>query len=155
MAKEGLAVGMQSVPGLRSTKTRSPEQFEILTETTPSIVLADRGYHGVKLEGDRTRLILSHTRKLAPALKRLLKLRQVVELTIGHNKADGQHDRNCFKDELSAALHAVMCGAGHKLRMILTRLRALSYLYIAVQAIRHHEQHPYERDEAEMTTTYC
>jgi transposase, IS5 family len=157
-AKEGLVVGMRSMPGNPydgHTLANAIEQVEILTATTPTIVLADRGYRGVKLEGDRTRLILSHTRRLAPSLKRLLKRRQVVEPMIGHMKADGLLDRNWLKGELGDALHAVMCGAGHNLRMILARLRALYWLLIAVLATHHQASHRYERVDRELTTAYC
>lgn len=91
----------------------------------------------------------SYTTELAPSLKRLLERRQVVEPMIGHMKADGLLDRNWIKGELGDALHAVMCGAGHNLRMILARLRALYCVLIAVLAIRHHDPRPYERGEAE------
>ncbi len=149
---------MRSMPGNPydgHTLQNAIEQVEILTATTPMIVLADRGYRGVKLEGDRTRLILSHTRKIAPALKLVLKRRQVVEPVIGHIKADGLLDRNWLKGELGDTLHAVMCGTGHNLRMILARLRALYWLLIAVQAIRIHDNQPYGRAETELTTAYC
>ncbi len=76
---------------------------------SPTTVLADRGYRGVLTEKPETRLILSHTRRLPPSLKRLLKRRQVVEPVIGHMKTDGLLDRNWLKGELGDALHAVMC----------------------------------------------
>ena len=136
-AKEGLVVGMRSMPGNPydgHTLENALEQVEVLTATTPSIVLADRGYRGVTLENPAIRLILSHTRRLPPALKRLLKRRQVVEPVIGHMKTDGLLDRNWLKGELGDALHAVMCGAGHNLRLILARLRALYCALIAVLA---------------------
>jgi IS5 family transposase len=96
-AKEGLVVGMRSMPRNLydgHTLQNAIERVEILTAATPTIVLADRGYRGVKLDGDRIRLILSYTGKLAPSLKRLLKRRQVVEPMIGHMKAYGLLDRN-------------------------------------------------------------
>jgi IS5 family transposase len=102
-------------------------------------VLADRGYRGVKLEGDETRLILSHTRMFAPALTRVLKRRQVVEPMIECMKSDGLLDRNWLKAELGDAFHAVMFGARHNLRMILARLRALYCLLVAVLEIRRHD----------------
>jgi IS5 family transposase len=136
-AREGLVVGMRSMPGNPydgHTLANALEQLEILTATTPAIVRADRGYRGVTPPNPATRLILSHTRKLPPTLKRLLKRRQVVEPVIGHMKADGLLARNWLKGELGDAPHAVMCGAGHNLRLILARLRALCLALIAVLA---------------------
>ena len=127
-AKEGLVVGMRSMPGNPydgHTLQQALEQVEILTDTVPSLVLADRGYRGVTPTNPATRLILSHTRRLPPELKAQLKRRQVVEPMIGHMKSDGLLGRNWLKGEIGDALHAVMCGAGHNLRMILARLRAL------------------------------
>ena len=126
-AKEGLVVGMRSMPGNPydgHTLQQALEQVEILTDTVPSLVLADRGYRGVTPTNPATRLILSHTRRLPPELKAQLKRRQVVEPMIGHMKSDGLLGRNWLKGEIGDALHAVMCGAGHNLRMILARLKA-------------------------------
>ncbi len=38
---------------------------------------------------------------------------------------DGRLGRNPLKGALGDALHAVMCGAGHNLRLILAKLRLL------------------------------
>jgi IS5 family transposase len=110
-------------------------------------VLGDRGYRGVVPEKPETRLILSHTRRLPPRLKRLLKRRQVVEPVIGHMKTDGLLDRNWLKGELGNALHAVMCGAGHNLRLILARLRARHCALIAVTTMLAYSR-PTDRDAA-------
>jgi len=45
----------------------------------------------------------------------------VVNTWVG--KMDGRLARNPLKGALGDALHAVMCGAGHNLRLILTALR--------------------------------
>ncbi|MGK2953542.1 MAG: IS5 family transposase [Thiobacillus sp.] len=131
-AREGIVVGMRSMPGNPydgHTVDSALEQVQILTETTPAIVLADRGYKGVT-PACGARLILSHTRRLPPRLKRLLKRRQVVEPMIGHMKADGLLARNWLRGEIGDALHAVLCGAGHNLRMILAHLRVLFVAFI-------------------------
>jgi len=156
-AKVDLVVGMRSMPGNPydgHTLANAIEQVKILTATTPTIVLAYRGSRGVKLEDDWTRLILSHTSRLAPSLKRLLKRRQVVEPMIGHIKAAGLLDQIWLKGEMGDALHAVMYGARRNLRMILARLRALYCVLIAVLAIRHPDPRLYERGEAELTPAY-
>lgn len=126
-AKEGVVVGMRSMPGAPyngHTLHSQLEQVEILTGVKPSMALADRGYRGVQ-PPEGTRLLISHTRGLPPALKKLLKRRQAIEPTIGHMKTDGLLARNWLKGSEGDAIHAVLCGAGHNLRLILAHLRVL------------------------------
>lgn len=132
-AKEGLVVGMRSMPGNPydgHTVDSQLEQVGILTGHMPKIVLADRGYRGVQPPSG-TRLLISHTRRLPPRLKKLLKRRQVVEPMIGHMKADGLLAKNWLKGAVGDALHALLCGAGHNLRMILRHLRVLCLALVA------------------------
>lgn len=132
-AKEGLVVGMRSMPGNPydgHTVDSQLEQVGILTGHMPKIVLADRGYRGVQPPSG-TRLLISHTRRLPPRLKKLLKRRQVVEPMIGHMKADGLLAKNWLKGSVGDALHALLCGAGHNLRMILRHLRVLCLALVA------------------------
>ena len=126
-AKEGVVVGMRSMPGAPydgHTLHSQLEQVEILTGVKPTMALADRGYRGVP-PPEGTRLLISHTRGLPPALKRLLRRRQAIEPTIGHMKTDGLLARNWLKGSEGDAIHAVLCGAGHNLRLILAHLRVL------------------------------
>ena len=126
-AQEGLVVGMRSMPGLPydgHTVDSQLEQIEIVAGQAPKLVLADRGYRGVT-PASGARLLISHTRRLPDKLKKLLKRRQVVEPMIGHMKADGLLGRNWLKGSLGDALHAILCGVGHNLRMILAHLRVL------------------------------
>ena len=48
----------------------------------------------------------------------MIKRRSAIEPAIGHMKMDGRLGRNPLKGALGDALHAVMCGAGHNLRLI-------------------------------------
>jgi len=126
-AKEGVVVGMRSMPGAPydgHTLHSQIEQVEILTGVKPSLALADRGYRGVQ-PPEGTKLLISHTRNLPPALRKLLKRRQAIEPTIGHMKTDGLLARNWLKGSEGDAIHAVLCGAGHNLRLILAHLRVL------------------------------
>jgi len=135
-AREGFVVGMRSMPGNPydgHTLESALEQVEILTEKRPDIVLADRGYRGVET-GDGIKLLLSHTRRLPARLKKLLKRRQVVEPMIGHMKTDGLLARNWLKGAFGDALHAVMCGAGQNLRIILAYLRVLLAAFVHLLA---------------------
>lgn len=132
-AREGLVVGMRSMPGNPydgHTVDSQLEQVSILTGHIPKIALADRGYRGVEPPSG-TRLLISHTRRLPKALKKLLKRRQVVEPMIGHMKADGLLGKNWLKGADGDALHALLCGAGHNLRMILRHLRVLCLALVA------------------------
>ncbi len=80
-AKEGVVVGMRSMPGSPydgHTLQSQLEQVEILTGVKPTMALADRGYRGVA-PPEGTQLLISHTRGLPPAMKKLLKRRRAIE----------------------------------------------------------------------------
>ena len=55
----------------------------------------------------------------------MIKRRSAIEPTIGHMKTDGRLDRNPLKGALGDALHAVLCGAGHNIRLLMKKLRLL------------------------------
>ncbi|MCW3662522.1 IS5 family transposase [Burkholderia cenocepacia] len=125
--KEGLVVGMRSMPGNPydgHTLAETLEQVGILTGTDrpPATAIVDKDYKGVKLEGVRI-LMSGQKRGITRTLKALIKRRSAIEPAIGHMKMDGRLARNPLKGALGDALHAVMCGAGHNLRLILAALR--------------------------------
>ena len=125
--KEGLVVGMRSMPGNPydgHTLAETLEQVGILTGTDrpPATAIVDKGYKGVKLEGVRI-LMSGQKRGITRTLKAMVKRRSAIEPAIGHMKMDGRMGRNPLKGGLGDALHAVMCGAGHNLRLILAALR--------------------------------
>jgi transposase, IS5 family len=55
-------------------------------------------------------------------MKAMIKRRSAIEPTIGHMKTEGRLDRNPLKGALGDALHAVLCGAGHNIRLMLKKL---------------------------------
>ena len=57
-----------------------------------------------------------------------LRRRSAIEPEIGHMKGDGLLGRNFLKGMQGDAINAILCGAGHNLRKILARLKALLYL---------------------------
>lgn len=125
--KEGLAVGMRSMPGNPydgHTLAQTLEQVGILTGTDrlPATAIVDKGYRGVEIEGVRI-LRSGQKRGITRALKAMIKRRSAIEPAIGHMKMDGRLGRNPLKGALGDAIHAVMCGAGHNLRLILAALR--------------------------------
>ena len=125
--KEGLVVGMRSMPGNPydgHTLAETLEQVGILTGTDkpPTTAIVDKGYRGVKVEGVRI-LMSGQKRGITRTLKAMIKRRSAIEPAIGHMKMDGRLGRNPLKGALGDALHAVMCGTGHNLRLILAALR--------------------------------
>ena len=54
----------------------------------------------------------------------MIKLRSAIEPTIGHMKNDGKLGRYWLKGPLCDAMHAVLCGAGHNIRLIINKLNS-------------------------------
>ncbi len=95
----------------------------------------DKGYRDVEIEAVRI-LRSGQKRGITKALKAMIKRRSAIEPTIGHMKMDGRLGRNPLKGTLGDALHAVMCGAGHNLRLILAALRPFcARLGLSMQAV--------------------
>lgn len=124
---EGLVVGMRSMPGNPydgHTLEETLEQVGILAERAPTTAIVDKGYRGVEVEGVRI-LRSGQRRGITRTLKAMIKRRSAIEPTIGHMKMDGRLGRNPLKGALGDALHAVLCGAGHNLRLLMKKLRLL------------------------------
>ena len=64
----------------------------------------------------------------------MIRRRSAIEPAIGHMKADGKLDGNWLKGALGDAINAVLCGAGHNLRMILRKLRCF-YVLVLVSSL--------------------
>ena len=127
--KEGLVVGMRSMPGNPydgHTLAETLEQVGILTDMDkpPATAIVEKGSRGVEIEGVRI-LRSGQTRGITRTLKVMIKRRSAIEPAIGHMKMDGRLGRNPLKGAPGDALYAVMCGAGHNLRLILAALRLL------------------------------
>ncbi len=129
--KEGIVVGMRSMPGNpwdSHTLAETIEQVSILTDRTPKIAIVDKGYQGVAVP--KTQILRSgQKRGVTKALQRMIKRRSAIEPTIGHMKTDGRLGRNPLKGAIGDALHAVLCGAGHNIRLLLKKL-ALFFAHI-------------------------
>ena len=132
--REGFVVGMRSMPGNPydgHTLREALEQVEILTDTRPKRAFVDRGYRGHGVQTTAV-YIAGQKRGMTPALRRDLRRRSAIEPMIGHMKTDGRLSRCALKGTLGDALHAVLCGCGHNIRMILAHLRALWAKILAV-----------------------
>ncbi|SAI65558.1 Uncharacterised protein [Bordetella ansorpii] len=134
--KEGFVVGARSMPGNPydgHTLVEALEQAGIIAESPISTAVVDRGYRGVQVPGVRI-LRSGQRRGLTRGLKAMIKRRSAIEPTIGHMKADGKLGRNWLKGALGDAIHAVLCGAGHNIRLLLRRLRLFYALLLAMWA---------------------
>ena len=49
------------------------------------------------------------------------------EPTIGHMKTESKLDRNWLKGALGDAVHAVLCGAGLNLRMLMNKVKSATH----------------------------
>jgi transposase, IS5 family len=123
--REGFVVGMRSMPGNPydgHTLGEAIEQVSILADRKPRMVIVDRGYRGAELDGIQI-LRSGQKRGITRTLHAMIKRRSAIEPTIGHMKSDGRLGRNWLKGALGDALHAVLCGAGHNVRLLLRALR--------------------------------
>lgn len=122
--REGLVVGCRSMPGNPydgHTLDETLEQVEILAEKRPGMAIVDKGYRGAQVEGVQI-LRSGQRRGVTRAMKAMIRRRSAIEPTIGHMKMEGRLARNPLKGALGDALHAVLCGAGHNIRLMLKKL---------------------------------
>ncbi len=130
--KEGFVVGMRSMPGNPydgHTLPEAIEQMSIVSQRDPKIAIVDRGYRGVEVDGVQI-LRSGQKRGVTRTLHKMIKRRSAIEPTIGHMKTDGRLGRNPLAGALGDALHAVLCGAGHNIRLLLAKLRLLLALLL-------------------------
>lgn len=138
--RESVVVGCRTLPGNPYDGHTLPEalqQVETLTGVAPKRCYVDRGYRGAAVRdvaiyrsGQRRGV---NTRQL----KRELKRRSAIEAVIGHLKTDGRMDRCRLKGALGDALHAVLCAAGHNIRLLLRHLAVL--LWLTIRGLRQTE----------------
>ena len=93
---EGLVLEMRSMPGNPydgHTLDETIEQVEILAEQRPGIVIVDKGYRGMQVQGVQI-LRSGQRRGITRTLKAMIKRRIAIEPTTGHMKMDGRLARN-------------------------------------------------------------
>ena len=132
--KEGLVVGARSMPGNPydgHTLHEALEQAKIVSNVRPQMTFVDRGYKGAEIDGVQI-WRSGQQRGVTRGLKAMIKRRIAIEPTIGHMKSDGRLGRNWLKSALGDAMYAVLCGAGHNLRIILRKLRLFFALLCVV-----------------------
>ncbi|MBB5462776.1 IS5 family transposase [Paraburkholderia sp. Cpub6] len=132
--REGLVIGIRSMPGNPydgHTLAEALEQSRMLSEAKPETVFFDRDYRGVEI--DCVKIWHPGLRRgVTRALRAMIRRRSTIEPAIGHMKSDGKLGRNWLKGAVGDALHAVLCGAGRNLRMILRKLSVFCALILAM-----------------------
>ncbi len=87
-------------------------------------MIVDKGYQGVEVPN--TQILRSGQRRgVTRTLRKMIKRRSAIEPTIGHIKMDGRLGPKSLKGALGDALHAVRCGPGPNIRLLLKKLRLL------------------------------
>ena len=111
------------------TLSRALDQVRKITGEAVKRCFVDRGYrgHGVT---DCDVLISGRRRGLTSQMKKELKRRNAVEPVIGHLKDDGKLGRNWLKGRIGDKINALLCGAGHNIRLILRKLREVLLFWL-------------------------
>jgi IS5 family transposase len=142
--REGLVIGIQAHAGNPyDGQTLAPAlaQVERLTGVAPRRCYVDRGYQGHGVSGDTAVFVAGRRRGITPTVRRELRRRSAIEAMIGHMKLDGKLARNHLKGAVGDAIHALLCGAGHNLRLILRHLARLLRALFPLLAALDHERH--------------
>ena len=122
-------LGAIACPGNpHDSRTLAPQLDQVKRVTGLAVERAyvDRGYRGHGLRREGLEVAVSHSRGIAsPTIKRELRRRNAVEPVIGHMKEDGHLGRNYLKGSHGDAINAVLCAAGHNIRLLANWFRGL------------------------------
>lgn len=131
-SRDNFVVGMEALPGNPFDGHTLPgalEQVKRISGVVPERCYVDRGYRGNKVESTEV-FISGQRRGVTPTIKKELRRRSAIEPVIGHMKDDGKLGRNWLKGTIGDKINALLCGAGHNIRIILRKLREfLSFLF--------------------------
>ena len=138
LSKGGLfALHAKALPG-------NPYDGHTLAEIIPDMekiignsidrLLADAGYRGHNAPLSHTFKIYTTGQKgrMTPAIKREMRRRAAVEPLIGHIKNEHRMERNYLAGTQGDAINAVLTAAGYNFRLLLTWLRLLLRLMLAM-----------------------
>ena len=142
--RDNFVVGMQALSGNPydgHTLQGALEQIMELTGAQPEGCYVDRGYRGHGVTSTNV-FISGQRRNVTPSIRKELRRRSAVEPVIGHMKADGKLGRNWLKGRVGDKINALLCGAGHNIRIILRKLREVLLFfwhYFAFGRLREYE----------------
>ena len=113
------------------------DQVSRLTGTAVARVYVDRGYRGHGVKRDDLEITISHTRGItSPTIRKEMRRRNGIEPVIGHMKEDGNLERNHLTGTEGDAINAILCAAGHNMRLLAHWLRLLLAVLIAIAPSR-------------------
>ncbi len=121
--QEGFVVAMRSYPGNPydgHTLDDMLQQTTTITGVAIKDVVVDLGYRG---RHQTQAKVIHRGRKLSRREKQRLKRRSMLEAMIGHMKQDGLLSRCHLKGSEGDAIHALLCGLGHNMRLLLNFIR--------------------------------
>ena len=97
-------------------------------------LLADAGYRGHNAPLTHTFKVYTtgQKRRMTPAIKREMRRRAAVEPVIGHIKNEHRMERNYLAGTQGDAINAILAAAGYNFRLLLTWLRLLLRLMLAM-----------------------
>lgn len=125
--QEGFVCAIRSFPGNPydgHTLDEQLQQSETLSGVCAKTVAVDLGYRGHhQTQAD----VIHRGKKLSKRQKKRLRRRSVIEAMIGHMKSDGLLERCHLAGTEGDALHAILCGVGHNLRLIQAYWRRLLF----------------------------
>ena len=154
-SRDNFVVGMQALPGNPfdgHTLAEALEQVNRVSGVVPERCYVDRGYRGHGVE-DSSVFISGQRRGVTPTIKKELRRRSAVEPIIGHMKEDGKLGRNWLKGSLGDKINALLCGAGHNMRIILRKLRELlSFFALIFQIGKLRPQDTWQSNEIELAS---
>ena len=109
------------------------EAVQAWTGITVERIYVDKGYQGHGL--DRFKVWKSGNKAPTDTIRRELRRRSAIEPVIGHMKSDGRLGRNFLKGRHGDRINAILCGAGHNFRLLLSWLRHFLRLLLRVLAM--------------------
>lgn len=127
------AMALQGNPYDGHTLATQIDQAERLTGQAVMRAYVDRGYRGHGIERDGLDITLSQTRGItSPTIRREMRRRSAIEPIIGHLKEDGHLERNHLAGPEGDAINAILCAAGHNMRLLAAWIRLLLAVLIAI-----------------------
>ena len=122
-------LGAMALPGSPydgHTLSAQIDQAAKLTGVPVARAYADRGYRGHGIVRTGLDVIISHTRGIvSPTIRSEMRRRNAIEPVIGHMKEDGLLERNHLVGAEGDAINAILCAAGHNMRLLARWLRGI------------------------------